>query len=101
MRSSGLQRTDYRNIQRRSQIGAAADRMTAAHRCPLNPESSRFFVREQILPPKRRKNLFYSPPTDKAENEPFSALLFAFRRKIVFFASRLKTPIFQYFQINT
>ena len=39
--------------------------MTAAHRCPLNLESSGFFVREQILPPKRRKNLFYSPPTNQ------------------------------------
>ena len=34
MCSGGLKRTDYRNIQRRSQIGAAADQMTAAHRCP-------------------------------------------------------------------
>ena len=33
-KSAGLKRTDYRNIQRRSQIGAAADQMTAAHRCP-------------------------------------------------------------------
>ena len=33
-KSGGLKRTDYRNIQRRSQIGAAADQMTAAHRCP-------------------------------------------------------------------
>lgn len=41
--------------------------MTAAHRCPINLESSRFFVREQILLPKRRKNLFYSPPTKQKD----------------------------------
>ena len=32
--SPALKRTDHRNIQRQSQIGAAADQMTAAHRCP-------------------------------------------------------------------
>ena len=38
------------------------------------------------------------PAPDKAENEPFSALLFAFRRKIVFPPHHgLKPTILQYF----
>ena len=55
----------YKNkghIQRRHRGGAAADRMTAAHRCP-NLEGSRFFVRVQVPMQNQRKNLFYSPPT--------------------------------------
>ena len=62
MRSSGLKITDHRDIQRRHRGGAAADRMTAAHRCP-NLEGSRFFVRVQVPMQNQQKNLFYSPPT--------------------------------------
>ena len=47
--------------QRASSPAPKRQRLTAAP----NLESSRFFVREQILPPKRRKNLFYSPTTNK------------------------------------
>ena len=42
-------------------------RLTAAP----NLESSRFFVREQILPPKKRKNLFYSPTTNKVRTNTY------------------------------
>ena len=42
-------------------------RLTAAP----NLESSRFFVRGQILPPKRRKNLFYSPTTNKVRTNTY------------------------------
>lgn len=61
MHGSGLKRTNHRDIQRRHRGGAAADRMTAAHRCP-NLEGSRFFVRVQVPMQNQRKNLFIVLP---------------------------------------
>ena len=61
----------YKNkghIQRRHRGGAAADRMTAAHRCP-NLEGSRFFVRVQVPMQNQRKNLFIVLPQKSASFE--------------------------------
>ena len=62
MHGSGLKRTNHRDIQRRHRGGAAADRMTAVHRCP-NLEGLKIFVRVQVPMQNQRKKTFYSPPT--------------------------------------